>query len=388
MTTTLNTECTPLYATHKEMGAKIVDFHGWMMPLQYNKVADEHHAVRNHAGLFDISHMGLITLKGNIDSITSTIEKLSPQRIATLPEGKAVYTQFLNDQGGVIDDLIIYRLSESTTQLFQPCKFWVDASYLIICNASNRSVILNWLRQHLPAQVEVHLASEHYGLLALQGPNAQTVISNLGISTLPKRFWIAPAQIENIPILVSRTGYTGEDGVEIIVPNPALTTIWQKLLDKGQAQHILPCGLAARDTLRMEAAYPLYGQEFDETITPLEAGLAWSVVIDKETPYIGQEALQQQVKEGLTRQTLCLKLDAHVIPRHGFKVFYQGQEVGIVTSGGISPTLNCPIAIALCYIDKKALQNFVPGVTVQIEIRNKPIDATIVERPFYKPQKK
>lgn len=386
MTTVLTPQKTPLFETHEKMGAKIVDFHGWMMPLQYSKVVDEHMAVRHNAGLFDISHMGLITLQGNTTEIAAALDKLSPQRIAPLADGKAVYTQFLNDHGGVIDDLIIYKLSENIASAFAPCKYWSnETSHLIICNASNRNVILVWLKQHLSSEIDINLASTHYGLLALQGPKAKEILASLGIAELPKRFWIQSAHIDSHPVLLSRTGYTGEDGVEIIVPNAVISEVWDKLLTAGKSFDILPCGLAARDTLRMEAAYPLYGQEFDEGITPLEAGLAWSVVVDKEVPYIGQAALQRQKANGLNRQTLCLTLTAQAIPRHGFKVFYQGTEIGIVTSGGISPSLNCPIAIVLCQNnDEKILQNLSPGVTVQVEIRNKFIDATIVERPFYK----
>lgn len=371
---------TKLNETHQKLGAKLVDFHGWEMPLQYSKVLDEHWAVRKAAGLFDVSHMGLLVVTHpEIQKITEALNSLIPQNILNLPLGKAVYTQLLNPNAGMLDDIIVYRLPESIEHTF-------GGQWLIICNASNRDKVQQWLKQHLPVETELRFINDTYGLIALQGPQFKTVLKNLNVDvdSLPKRFHIQASQINNTPVFFSRTGYTGEDGVEIIVPLSQIDTIWMQLLEADKTLGILPCGLAARDTLRLEAAYPLYGNDLSEEYTPFEAGLGWSVKLEQPADFIGKNALLKQKQQGLHQRFICFKLLENRIPREGFEILANDQVIGTVTSGGFSPVLDCPIGMGYIKGSPETLTNFSVGTIVQVSIRNKCCDAEIVERPFYK----
>ncbi|MBX2860477.1 MAG: glycine cleavage system aminomethyltransferase GcvT [Vampirovibrio sp.] len=382
MSSVLAQKQTPLHGNHVNRQAKMVDFSGWDMPLQFGKVIEEHHAVRNAAGLFDISHMGLVTVTGpDRDTVRQFLDTLVPQNLQKLVPGKAIYTQFLNEAGGIIDDLIVYELPEQSP-------FDEFEQFMVICNAGNTDTDIAWMKRHAPDNVSVHFVSNRYSLVALQGPKFQQVLAECGLNAeqLPKRFWINAAELalpgSNTPesVLLARTGYTGEDGVEIIVKSQAVNHLWDGLLNAGQALGIYPVGLAARDTLRLEAALPLHGHDISENDSPLEADLAWSVKMEKPTPFIGQEALRTQLDKGLAKKLVCFQLVKKTIPRQHDTILLNGEPVGEVTSGSISPILNLPIGMG--YINASVSAK--PGDIIQIDIRNKPVDAEIVEKPFYK----
>lgn len=369
---------TALYENHVARGAKMVDFAGWQMPLQYGKVMEEHHAVREVAGLFDISHMGLVTVRsGDLEATRAFLEYLVPQNLAKLRPGKAVYTQFLNENGGIIDDIIIYQLPE-----LEHLKDLQE--FLIICNASNTDKDIAWMQKQADAlkfadlKITLH---DQYGLFALQGPDFAHILARTGYDTdhLPKRFWIAEAQIQGTPVLVSRTGYTGEDGVEIIVPANKASALWDLLLDLGRPLELRPIGLGARDTLRLEAAYPLHGHDISENDSPLEAGLGWSVKLDKPMNFIGKAALLDQREHGLQKEFFCFTLNKRTIARQHDTILKNGVPIGEVTSGSISPLFNVPIGMG--YIRSGSIVGL--GDTVQIRVRGTDVDAEIVERPFY-----
>lgn len=374
-----STRKTALYDNHVARGAKMVDFAGWQMPLQYTKVMEEHHAVREAAGLFDISHMGLVVVhSGNTETTREFLERLVPQNLEKLFPGKAVYTQFLTEQGGIIDDIIIYQLP-ALTHLTDFKEF------LVICNASNTGKDIDWMRQHAKAlgyeAVQIESVSDRYSLFALQGPRFADVLARTGYDTeyLPKRFSLSEAQVQGTPTLISRTGYTGEDGVEIVVPNDKTEHLWNLMLDLGKPNAIQPIGLGARDTLRLEAAYPLHGHDISEQDSPLEAGLAWSVKLNKPGDFIGKQALLRQQQEGLEKEFYCFTINKRTIARQHDVILKDGVPVGEVTSGSISPLFNVPIGMG--YIKANAV--FGPGDTIQIRVRGTDVDAEIVERPFY-----
>lgn len=334
---------TPLRDTHFASGAKMVEFSGWEMPLQFSKVLEEHHAVREACGLFDISHMGILSVTSSSVEITcEALNALVPQDLTKLYPGKAFYTQLLNPEGGIIDDIIVYDMP--------PVEHFPELSqFMVICNAGNAQKVISWLGKHLPSNVTVTYLNHHYSLLALQGPQFEAVLNAVGLEPagpLPKRFHLGEFFLADMPVLLSRTGYTGEDGVEILVSAAGVVQLWQTLLQQGAANGIKPIGLAARDTLRLEAAYPLHGSDITEATTPLEAGLGWSVKLNQEADFIGKSALLAQQSEGLKRHFICFEVLKKSIPRpHDLLYDKEGQAIGEVTSGSISPTLNIPIGV-------------------------------------------
>lgn len=370
---------TALYENHVARGAKMVDFAGWQMPLQYGKVLEEHHAVRQSAGLFDVSHMAMVVVScGDVETSRAFLDRLVPQNLNKLFPGKAVYTQFLNPDGCIIDDIIVYMLPESLT--LQGFK-----EFMIVCNAGNAEKDLAWLRQQAEAlrypNIRIEPMYGHYSLFALQGPLFADVLARIGFDSdhLPKRFHFCETQLQETRALISRTGYTGEDGVEIIVPEAKAEYLWNLLLDLGKPIGLQPIGLGARDTLRLEAAYPLHGHDISEADTPLEAGLGWSVKLEKPGDFIGKEALLRQQEQGLNKEFYCFTLSKRTIARQHDVIYKDGVAVGEVTSGSISPLFNVPIGMG--YIQSHAV--FGPGDTVQIRVRGTDVDAEIVERPFY-----
>ena len=361
------TKQTFLHDRHIELGAKMVDFAGWDMPVQYTSIIEEHKTVRESVGLFDVSHMGELIVQGK-DALPF-LQKLVPQDIKKLVNSKAVYCQLPNKDGGLIDDLIIYKIEEN--------------KYLIIANASRVDEDLNWItRNSLGFDVKIINESHNYSLLALQGPKACDLIRSLGIIELPPFFSIKRGVLFNINLWISRTGYTGEDGVEIMVYNDYAEYLWDKLLEAGKTYGIKPIGLGARDTLRLEASLPLYGNDLDTETTPVEAGLAWSVAKDKTEDYNGKERIMDQIVSGIDKKIVGFKMLDRGIARHGYEVFKDGEKVGIVTSGGISPTRGDNIGMAYVQLKSKNLDNFSVGSTNQIMIREKLHDAEIVKRPF------
>ena len=298
---------TYLHDKHAALGARMVDFAGWHMPVQYSSIIDEHKTVRENVGLFDVSHMGEVFISGK--DATKFLNKIVPQDITKLDYEKAVYCQLPNKNGGLIDDLIIYKLGIEY--------------YLVICNASRIDEDLNWIvRNKRGLDVKIDNQSHNYSLLAIQGPKAIDLMREMGYDIEnQKSFTIKPAIVEGIKLLASRTGYTGEDGFELLVENEHSEFLWDKILEKGQEFGIKPIGLGARDTLRLEAALHLYGNDLDENTTPIEAGLSWSVPKDKTEDYNGKEVIMEQVKNGTNKKLIGLVMLDKNIARHGYDVY-------------------------------------------------------------------
>lgn len=361
-----------LYEEQENMKAKIVPFAGWDMPVQYSGIIDEHNTVRGALGLFDVSHMGevYVTGSGALDFLQSIV----PQDVSKLTDSRAVYCQLTNKQGGIIDDLIIYKLK--------------DEHYLLIVNASRIDVDVNWITLNsLNYDVKIENASHNYSLLALQGPNASALIDKLGCaeSAQPEYFSIKPATIAGIDLMLSRTGYTGEDGFELMVENKYAVQLWKTLLQEGTEYGIKPIGLGARDTLRLEVALPLWGNDIDEDTTPVEAGLTWSVAKDKKEDYNGKEIIMGQIAGDipLKKKLVGFEMVDKAIPRHEYEVYYEGNKVGVVTSGAPAPSKGTNIGLAHIYLDDNSIfLNKTIGINIDIMVRNKLYKAQIVKKPF------
>ena len=357
------TKETYLHDKHIQLKAKMVDFAGWSMPVQYTSIIEEHKTVRENVGLFDVSHMGEVFVSGK-DSV-EFLNKIVPQNISKLNYEKAVYCQLPNTNGGLIDDLIIYKLGIN--------------NYLIICNASRIDEDLNWMvRNKRGFDVKIDNQSHNYSLLAVQGPKAVLLMQKMGLNTNQESFTIKAAKIAGIKVLISRTGYTGEDGFEILVENEYSEFLWDKILEEGEEFGIKPIGLGARDTLRLEAALHLYGNDLDENTTPVEAGLSWSIPKDKKDDYNGKDVIMNQLQNGVEKRLVGLKMLDKSIARHGYDVYFNGEKIGIITSGAPSPTLGENIALA--YV--KNIENICTGTIVQVMIREKLHNAEVVKRPF------
>ncbi len=363
------TKQTFLHDKHISLGAKMVDFAGWHMPVQYSSIIEEHKTVRENVGLFDVSHMGEVIVEG--EDALPYLNKIVPQDITKLVDRKAVYCQMTNKKGGIIDDLIIYKIK--------------DNKYLIIANASRIDEDLNWMvRNKLGFNVNIINESHNYSLLAVQGPKAIELIHKMGVAELPPFFSIKRGELFNINLWISRTGYTGEDGVEILVRNEFSEFLWDKILEFGQEFGIKPIGLGARDTLRLEAALHLYGNDLDEETTPIEAGLSWSIPKAKVDDYNGKEVIMSQIANGTDKKLIGLKMIDKGIARHGYEVYYNNDIIGHITSGGISPVRGDNIALA--YV--KNLTEMEIGATIQVKIREKLYNAEIVKRPFVQKKNK
>lgn len=363
------TKETFLHEKHIQLGAKMVDFAGWHMPVQYTSIVEEHNTVRNAVGLFDVSHMGEVFVSGK-DSL-DFLQKIVPQDISKLDYEKAVYCQLPNLNGGLIDDLIIYKLGINY--------------YMIICNASRIDEDLNWMvRNSKDFDVKIDNQSHNYSLLAVQGPNADSLLRKMGLDTNQDSFTIKPACICGRKVLVSRTGYTGEDGYEILVENRFSEELWDKIFEYGKPFGIKPIGLGARDTLRLEAALHLYGNDLDENTTPVEAGLSWSLPKDKNTDYNGKSIIMDQLAHGGHKKLIAIKMLDKNIARHGYDVYFNGEKAGIITSGSVSPVLGCNIALA--YV--KNIKEICNGSTVQVMIRERLHDALVVKKPFVEKRNK
>ncbi|MDD5382491.1 MAG: glycine cleavage system aminomethyltransferase GcvT [Candidatus Margulisbacteria bacterium] len=345
---------TPLYQAHLNLGAKMVPFAGWEMPVSYPAgIIAEHNAVRNSVGIFDIGHMGLIKIEG--EEALALIQKAATNDASVLSVNQCQYSILCNEKGGTIDDILVYRL---------------PMSYLIVCNASNTEKVLAWFKKQAgafsPATASLY---DNYCMLSVQGPKALNLVSSVLSAPLSDlkhnhTLWWRD-------IILSRTGYTGEDGIEMIVAKKEAAGIWDAVIKQG----VQPCGLGARDTLRLEAGLPLYGHEYDEATTPLEAGYAWAVKFDKGD-FIGREALFKEKAEGLRKKLVGLIPEGRAIPRETNKVVdRKGLSAGVITSGTFSPTLKRPIALA--YLEGT-------GEGVNIEIRGNLVPAKIVAKTFYK----
>ncbi len=349
---------TPLYEEHVALGARMVPFAGWEMPVQYEGIIEEHRAVRERAGIFDVCHMAEFRVWG-FEAFESLQHLVASDLHRIDAVGAAQYTLMLDETGGVIDDLIVYHAG--------------DLEYLIIANAANHDADVAWMTPHLPAEVEFVDESDRTGLIALQGPEAVRIITELAGAEPPARFHIGEAMLGgSIPVLLARTGYTGEDGVEIVCAASAAVAVWRLLLSFPE---VTPCGLGARDTLRLEMGYPLHGSDMDRTTDPLSAGLGW-VVSAKKGDYIGRDAVERIRTVGPDRRLVGIAV-LEGVPRHGYPVLHEGAEVGTVASGTFSPTLGHGIATAYVPV---ALSE--PGTKLEVAIRRKTAQATVTRPPF------
>lgn len=359
---------TPLYPLYGKYGAKLVDFGGWELPVQFSSILEEHEAVREKAGLFDVSHMGEVDVKGS-DSL-KYIQKLITNDASKLVDGKALYSPMCYPDGGTVDDLLVYRYTED--------------HYLIVINASNIEKDVEWMKQNLEGDVELKNISDQVSQLALQGPLAEQVLQKLtdfDLSTIGFFNFQGDVDLKGMKGLVSRTGYTGEDGFEIYLPNEEAPKLWDMILDAGKDEGVLPCGLGARDTLRFEAKLPLYGQELAKDITPIEAGLGFFVKLDKGE-FNGREVLAEQKENGAPRKLVGIEMIDRGIPRTYYPVYSGDELIGEVTTGTQSPSLKKNVGLALIKSEYAVMGN-----ELQVEIRNKKLKAQIVKTPFYKKNK-
>ncbi|KGL45196.1 glycine cleavage system aminomethyltransferase GcvT [Listeria sp. SHR_NRA_18] len=353
---------TPIFPLYEKYGAKTIDFGGWDLPVQFSGIKAEHEAVRTDAGLFDVSHMGEVAVQGT--GSLPFLQKVLSNDISKLKIGKAQYNIMCYETGGVVDDLVVYMRA--------------DDDYLLVVNASNTEKDFEWLEKHASEGVNVQNVSADYGQLALQGPNAEAILAtltNADLAALTFFGFVDNVEVAGVTALISRSGYTGEDGFEIYTKASDTPQVWEAILEKG----VLPIGLGARDTLRFEANLALYGQELTQDISPLEAGVGFAVKLKKEADFIGKHALLAQKEAGLSRKSVGIELIDRGIPRHDYKVFMGDKEIGIVTSGTQSPTLGKNLGLALIDIDYTALDT-----EVEVEVRNKKLKAKVVPTPFYK----
>ncbi|MBD2258484.1 glycine cleavage system aminomethyltransferase GcvT [Pseudanabaena sp. FACHB-2040] len=357
---------TPLHSAHQQLKARMMPFAGWDMPVQYLGIKQEHQAVRQQVGMFDISHMGKFMLQG--PDVLEQMQRLVPSDLSPLIPGKAQYTVLLNPQGGIVDDLILYLLPESANG---------DQRLFTIINAATTDKDKSWLQSHLTETVTLQDLSREQALVAVQGPEAATQLQPFVKEDLSKvgRYEHLEGTLLGQPAFLARTGYTGEDGFEIMLPIAAAQALWTALLEIG----VTPCGLGARDTLRLEAAMPLYGQDISDGTTPLEAGLGWLVHLDRKGDFIGRTVLEQQKAHGVSRRLVGLQMSGRNIARHDYPVLQDGNLVGQITSGTLGPTLGYPVALA--YISAALAK---VGQALEVEIRGKAYPATVVKRPFYR----
>lgn len=358
---------TPLYQVHLAAGARMVPFGGWCMPLQYRDILEEHRAVRERAGLFDVSHMGEIMVRGA--GAESLIQGVVTNDVQAMSDGQVIYSPMCNENGGVLDDLLVYRLEKG--------------SYLLVVNASNKDRDLEWIIGHAAKDTVVEDISEKTALLALQGPRAADILRTLAVFEPDTMgyYRFVRGEVAGVGCLVSRTGYTGEDGFEIYLNSGDAPGVWRALLEAGEDHGLAPAGLGARDTLRLEASLPLYGHELNEKITPLEAGLGRFVKLEKGY-FFGREALMRQQGK-LARRLAGLTMEDRGVPRAGYQVTVNREQIGWITSGGYTPTLDKYLAMA--YLSS----GIMPGDRVAVIIRGKEYSAAVLSLPLYKrPPKK
>lgn len=355
---------TPLNAVHRGLGAKMVDFGGWDMPVQYSGIIDEHNTVRNAVGLFDVSHMGEIDVRG--PEAQKLVNFVTTNNVEKLKTGQAHYSGLLYDHGGFVDDILVHKVA--------------DDHYFLCVNAGNQEKDYEHIAALNRFECAVEYSSPKYAQLAVQGPKARATVQKLTATDLAaiKYYWFTDGEVAGVPARIAHTGYTGEDGFELYVAPEAAERIWNEVMTAGAEFGIKPCGLGARNTLRLESTMALYGHEIDASITPLEANLGWIVKFDKGD-FVGRDALLKQQERGFTRKLVGFEMRGRGIGRDGYEVYIDGVPAGWVTSGSPAPTLNKNIG--LCYLP---LAHAVPGRPIQILIRNQPVDAVTVETPFYK----
>jgi glycine cleavage system T protein (aminomethyltransferase) len=364
MISTAELKRTPLFEVHCSCNAKMVDFGGWNMPVQYSSILEEHNAVRNAVGIFDVSHMGEIEIQGR--EATQLVDYVSTNHAAKLKPGQAHYSALLYEHGGFVDDILVHKIS--------------DDHFFLCVNASNQEKDFEHIRSHNHFDADVELASERYAQLAIQGPKAALTLqklTNINLSRI-KYYWFVDGTVGGAPARIARTGYTGEDGFEIYIAPGVAQELWKEILEAGEEYGIKPSGLGARNTLRLEARMALYGHELTASINPFEADLGWVVKMDKGD-FVARSTLEKVVHDGLGRKLVGFEMRGRGIARDGYEVWIEGEPAGWVTSGGPAPSLNKNIG--LCYLpaDKAAV-----GLTIQVLIRNSPVEAVTIPTPFYK----
>ena len=356
---------TPLYDAHVKAGGKIVPFAGYLLPVQYGTgVITEHMAVREKAGLFDVSHMGEVLCQGK-DALAN-LQKLLTNDFTNMVDGQARYSPMCNENGGTVDDLIVYKRG--------------DNDYFIVVNAANKDKDYQWMLDHQFGEVTFTDASSQYGQIALQGPKAMEILKKLTAEeNIPKKYYHAvfDTEVVGIPCIISKTGYTGEDGVELYLASENAEKMWDTLLEAGKDEGLIPCGLGARDTLRMEAAMPLYGHEMDDEISPLETGLKFAVKMGKEEDFIGKKAMEERGEPKITR--IGLKVTGRGIIREHQDIYVGEKKIGHTTSGTHCPFLGYPIAMAL--VDAGSVEI---GNKVEVDVRGRKVEAEVIALPFYK----
>lgn len=354
---------TPLYNEHIRLGGRIVDFAGWELPVMYSSIVEEHTATRTKAGLFDVSHMGEISVRGK--GAAEYLSRLIPTRMDKLEQGKSMYSCFLNERGGVIDDLFIYMVS--------------DDEYYLVVNAGTKDKDFQWMKDHPAAGVDIIDLSDETAKIDIQGPHSDEIVSDVlrdpAVQGL-RRFYYTAIRHNNYDIKVSKSGYTGERGYELYVPNGAAPALWNALLDAGNGKGLKPAGLGARDSLRLEACYSLYGHELGDDISPVEGNIGW--IISSSAEYIGKAAAEEHKKNGATRELVYFELTGKGVPREGCRVLQSGTDIGHATSAGFSPTFKKGIGFAL--VRSGSVQ---PGDKIAVVIRDRPVEAVLVHRPFY-----
>ena len=360
------TRRTPLYDEHVKLGGKIVDFAGWEMPVQYTGVKDEHVAVRSAAGLFDVSHMGQIEVEG--PGAEPLLQSLTTNDVKKMTDGRAQYSILCNEGGTVIDDIIVYR--------FTPTR------YIVVVNASNAAKDFAWVKKHERPDARVTDRSDDFALIAFQGPKAAGILqgmTDLNLSDIKTYYHMTGEVAGKRNVIVARTGYTGEDGFELFLKPADAPSVWQALLERGKNSGVKAAGLGARDTLRLEMKYSLYGHEITEETNPLEAGLGWVVKLDTPDDFVGKAAIADVKKRGLSRRLAGFKMTDRGIPRQGYPILAAGKVAGVVTSGTMSPSLDCAIGIGYVPAGEEKIGN-----RISIDIRGQAREAIVVETPFYK----
>lgn len=355
---------TPLNAVHRQAGAKMVDFGGWDMPVQYSGIIDEHQTVRTSVGVFDVSHMGEIEIRG--PQALQLTDYVTTNAVGKLKTGQIHYSGLLYEHGGFVDDILVHKVA--------------DDHFFLCVNASNQDKDFEHIRQHNRFDAEVIFTSDRYAQIALQGPKALATLQKLTPVDLSaiRYYWFTDGEVSGTPARIARTGYTGEDGFEVYIAPDQAVRLWREILNAGEEFGAKLAGLGARNTLRLEAKMALYGHEIDATILPFEADLAWIVKMDKGD-FVGRPALQALLDRGLTRKLVGFEMRGRGIGRDGYEVMLDGAAAGWVTSGGPSPTLNKNIG--LCYLPAAQAEI---GRTIHIIIRNQPVEAVTVPTPFYK----
>jgi len=357
---------TPLHARHLAANARMVPYAGWEMPVEYSGISNEHMAVRTRAGLFDVSHMGEIEIAGK--NAVAAVQRISSNDASRLSVGQAQYAGLLTPAGTFVDDMLVYRMAPN--------------HFMLVVNAANAAKDYAWISQQINAVGDTAVvdSSSRYALIAIQGPAARETLQPLTAVDLAglRYYWFSYGEVASARVTISRTGYTGEDGYEIFVPPNMADRVWQALLESGRSADVIPCGLGARDTLRLEAAMRLYGNDIDETTTAIEADLGWTIGWDKGD-FIGREALVEQRAKGAARKLVGFEMLDRGIARHGYPVVIGGRSVGIVTSGTQTPFLKKAIGMAYVPIDVSG-----PNSEIDIDVRGRTLRARVIPLPFYK----